>query len=594
MAKIKLDDQTICQSTTLEISSVIVSSNAPYGYDSLTKVLRISDNSLALTGSPIWDNETGNDTKFLSFAQVNGSVNTYVKRVHARGTTDQQSQSFQDNGVGLEIIHSTETSNILPLTPSAIDNALGFTGRKYQNYQYYLWFDDLVGKITYWWDVQAAQWKKVLQGTNVLVVNGEGGGDFTKLTDAYTYLTGLAVPPSASNIWTVLIYNRVSETTVVNAHDFINVVFMPGGQLYVNANSSTSVRFSGSASAPVRYTAGVFSALWSSVEKSSITGLTSTSGNGRPYFHIIGVLNDALATPQSVIEINAMKDIALHGLSVYLDNGTSTFRSGYVVKITGACVNSFDLSQKNVILKDMTLIAGSNQILGQRQYGVFTEHSSGNIYIDDCMISSDLDNLSAVTGIDIFSSGTTYLNECMVLTSIKSGSYAINIRGATTLVAGSRVFATNCVFESYTDTTTGYGSAAARIEANAQFSKCTFRFRGNVAAGGNPLTSGLAASSAAVWALVRDTQQVKFHECLLFADAGTACGLSIQNNGTWADTKLILNKCSVYGPLASVASQTGTTGTTKKFYGCSFEGPISGTPFGCAAATATLATNYRV
>lgn len=595
MAKIKLDDQIICQFATLEISSVIVSSSAPYGYDSLTKVLTIPDNSMALTGSPRWGYESGNDTTYLAFDQVNGLANWFHKRVHSRGSTDQQSQSFQDNGVGLEIIHSSETSNVLPATPSAIDNALGFTGRKYPNYKYYLWHDDLVGKITYWWDVQASTWKKVLQNTNVLIVNGKGGGDFTKLTDAYTYLTGLAVPPSASNIWTVLIYNRVYETTIVNAHDFINVVFMPGGQLLVNANSSTSVRFSGSASAPIRYTTGVFSAIWSAVEKTSITDLTSPSNNGKPYFHIIGQINDNLASPQSVIEINAMKDITLHGLSVYCEQGVSTLRSGYVVNITGACIDTARVNSKNVILKDMTLVAGSTQIAGVRQFGVFTQHSSGNIYIDDCLITSDIENLSAVTGIHVFSSGTVYLNECIVMTSSRTGSYALNLAGASTLVAGSGFFATNCIFEAYTDFASGYGSAAARVNANAQFTKCIFRFRGyGGSPTGNALTAGLAASSAAVWAGVRDTQQVKFHECLLFADAATGCGLSIENNGTWTDAKISMNKCSVYGPLASVASQTGTTSITKKFYGCSFEGPIAGTPFGCVAATATLATNYRV
>lgn len=614
MAQIKPDDQTICvPSTNLEINSVVLSSSGPWGYNAGTKTLTIPDINLALK-RPYWDNESSNDTSFLAFEQVDGSLNYFVKRVHSRGSTGQQSQSFQNRGVGIEIIHSSENGNVLPAEPNDILDVDGAAERKYPNYCAYLWFDDTLGKFTHWWDTQysttnAGAWRYIKTNYNTLIVDGKGGGNFTKLSDAYAYLNSLFpvsgnpyslgdLKPSATNFWTIYVYNVVNETVKINAQDFINVIFMPGGQLYIDSSTSENVLFDGTASSPIRGTPGKFSAIWTGMQRNSADDSISLP----PYlqninaYQIVGVSRNISGA--CVVRINSMDDISLSGLNVCSVAGTST-TVARAIEIQGDLYDSVDFRRRNVTLKECSFVVASDNASSSALAAVVISANTGSVYIDDCIVTffSQIGGIVA-DGIYFKQTASTspgirvYINESIVLAPRKEGCVAIYFDSGT--LDASILYASNSVFEAYGGNTTGFNAAAARVKGDCVFSKCVFRIPQWTTDGAGASAASTALSSRCLMAEVADTNSAIFDQCSFIGESGVSVGVHMVNNGTWADTKVVLNKCTVKGGLASVASGLGTTSTTKKFFGSSFQGPISGTPFGCAAATSTTGTNYLV
>lgn len=619
MAQIKPDDQTICiPSTNLEINSVLLSSSGPWGYNVGTKTLTIPDINIALK-RPYWDNESGNDTSFLAFEQVDGSLNYFVKRVHARGNTDQQSQSFQNRGVGIEIIHSSENGNVMPAEPNDILDINGAAERKYPNYCAYLWFDDTLGKFTHWWkpiSSNSGSWKYIKTGYNTLIVDGKGGGNFTKLSDAYTYLNSLLsisgnpyaagdLAPDDDNFWTIYIYNVVTETVRIDAQDFINVIFMPGSQLYVDSQTAVNVMFDGLASSPIRGTTGKFSAVWTAMQRNSADDSVSSPSFllNTDAYQIVGVSRNTNipANRSSVVSIEGMKDISLCGINICCLRGTSDM-VGNAVRISGALSDSVDFARRNVTIKDCNISIASDLTTSFSSGScIYVNNSDGVVYIDDCFLAhyGGATNNSGA-GITVLPSGSpsdpflqrVIINECIVRAPLGAETNAFEI-----IFAGSNaciVYSYNSVFEAYGQNNTGFNARAASLRDNCVFQKCQFRIVKWTTDGALPNALSTTASSQCVLADIPNARQAIFDECSFSGETAVSTGITLLPGTTWADTKVVLNKCTVRGGLASVASTTGTTGTTKRFFGTSFEGAIAGTPFGCAAATSTTGTNYLV
>jgi len=621
MAPIKLDDQTICSTSSgVQVNNVVVSEAIPYGYNSSTGVLTLPNNNRALM-QPIWANVPALDTNSLGWTQPNGLADSIHKLVHSEGSVAQKSTSFEDNGAGEEVIHSQIT---VPENTRPRDylNAAGFLNRKYPDSKRYLFFSEEKGRMTQVWNTTTQEWRPLLQNTNTLIVNGKNFSTlqpnvpafFGKLSEAYAYLNSLApytgVPPasvgpkapSQDNIWTVLIFGRVSDDQI-NAQDYVNVIFMPGGRLDINCVTCTtaSVIFDGNASAPVRYTPNQFSAIWTSAERSSFSHYMSSSypwqWYGNTSFQIVGVIPDNT----SVISISDMQQMTLSGISIYclpssLISGTPNVNG---ISISGALQLASNTRARNVTLKDVTVIIGSQSATPtSSSSAMLVAHTSGNVHLDDCVIACDptstvYHDALRVAPPSASNQASLHINECFVAGANTREGYALIV--SYTSPNKLFVYGYNSVFEAYGQDSDGARATALYAFAQCEFSKCVFRVpRKNSSSTGYDPLNGLNASSPCAYLEIQDGHSAIFHECYFLGEGTASTGVTLQNNGTWADTKVQLNKCSVRGVLGSIVSRTGTTGTTKRFYGSSFEGPIAGTPFGCAAATATLATNYRV
>lgn len=616
MAPIKLDDQTICPTSSgVEIDNVVVSETTPYGYNSSTDVLTLPNNNRALM-QPIWANVPALDTNSLGWTQPNGLTDSIHKLVHSEGSIAQKSTSFEDNGVGEEVIHNDFTIS-KSASPSTYRNAAGFIGRRFPNSKRYLFFDENSSRMMQVWNPTTQEWRPLLQNTNTLIVNGKNWdigatgvvpANFSSLSDAYAYLNSLApytgVPPasvgpkapSQNNIWTVLVFNQVSENTI-DAQDYVNVVFMPGGSLRLKGG----VFFDGNASAPIRQTPNQFSAIWTSAERSGFSNYMLDSYSWNPYqsaFQIIVEVPDNA----SAVSISNMQQMTLSGIAIYCRPSSSITGTPNVngISISGALQLSSNTRARNVTLKDVTIIIGSNDLQAQStSNALLVAHTSGNVHLDDCVIACDPTVAVAqhdalrVAPPSASNQASLHINECFVAGANTRDGYGliVNYTSANKLF----VYGYNSVFEAYGQNSDGARSAALYAFAQCEFSKCVFRVpRKNSSSTGYDPLNGLTQSSPCAYLEIQDGHSAIFHECYFLGEGTASTGVTLQNNGTWADTKVQLNKCSVRGVLGSIVSRTGTTGTTKRFYGSSFEGPIAGTPFGCAAATATLATNYRV
>jgi hypothetical protein len=594
---LKTNDPDICglPSGQILISAVVVSVSGPWGYDAITQTLTIPDNSNLLTNGPVWQWNSANQTMEMRFIEIDGTA--YYLQTNSVGTTAQKSMSFQDNGVGIELIHSDETSGVLPASPSDIPNAVGTTNRKFKDHQYYLWFNNDHGRFTHWWNPANSTWRVIRQNRNVLIVHPSGGGnrpEYATLSSAYTYLTSLPVSPAAgdpnqdarpsiSNRWSVIIYGRITETAQIEARDFIDVFFMPGGQLYCTASIGPGVLFDGTSA--IRANANEFAASWTSVGASF-----SSAANDRTANIVRLPLNNTGTS--SCIKINAMSSMNLSNLSLYFADGSSN-HNHWGIEVTGNCQGT-NIYREGVYLWRICVVmnAVANNTWPYFRAVLACNHSAGNVYAEDCifMYTPQSNGLGeGVMNSDISSAAYLHLNECFVNASREGASHALWAQLGMTLV-------TNSTFEAYGNLTNGFGSAALNLNGNIQAFKCIFRIvqAGTISGSPNAQTIGMIASSCCVYGQIPDGESARFDDCAFYGETAVATGITLAPNGTWADTKLVMTGCVVRAQLASIASLMATTGNTKKIYRTHLEGPISGTPFGCAGATTAYGTSFLI
>jgi len=592
---IKTDDPDICgvPAGQIVVSSVVTSQAGPWGYDPITQTLTIPDNS-NLLGAPVWNYDSVNQTMRLQMTQIDGSV--FYLPVHSRGTVSEKSSSFQDKGVGLEIIHSDENSGVLPASPSVIVDASGTANRKYRNHQPYFWFNDDHGKFTHWWNPTRSQWEVIRTNRNVLIVHPSGGGnlvEFSTLSAAYTYLASLpALPdpddpnqdaqPTATNRWTILIHGRITETAQVNARDWVDVFFMPGGQLYCTATSGPGVMFDGSSA--LRLDPGLFPSNWSSIGASTFATPESRAANI--------VRNSGTSTGiSSCIQINSMTGMSLTNIGLFFESGDNNFNH-HCILVTGSLLGTNTI-RSGVYLRRVvaSMSAPNNNTWPFYRSSLQCQHTSGALYAEDCKFVFTPNSFGLGSGV-LAPSGTAtlYLTECFVNASKQGSSHALwgQVDGTT--------YAINSTFEAYGDSTNAYGSSAFQAAGNSFASKCIFRIASIGVAGASPnaLTAGLAASSACVYHTVADANVAVFEDCMFYANTTVSTGLTLELIGAWAETKLRMTGCVIRATLASIASLTGTQSTTKQIYRSHLDCPIAGASFGCAAATTTYNTSFLV
>lgn len=70
-------------------------------------------------------------------------------------------------------------------------------------------------------------------GTNVVVVNGAGGGNYTQLSAALAAIT----TASASNRYLIVVAGLIAETASITAKAYVDVLFLPGAQVTITINS---------------------------------------------------------------------------------------------------------------------------------------------------------------------------------------------------------------------------------------------------------------------------------------------------------------------------------------------------------------------
>lgn len=594
---LKTDDPDICGIPTGEvfISAVIVSVSGPWGYDAITQTLTIPDNTNLLTNGPAWQWDSVNQTMRMRFIEIDGTA--YYLQTNSVGTTAQKSMSFQDNGVGIELIHSDETSGVLPASPSVIPNAAGTTNRKYKNHQYYLWFNDNHGRFTHWWDPTTSVWNLIRTNRNVLIVHPSGGGnlpEYATLSSAYTYLIGLPVSPvagdpnqdarpSITNRWSIIIYGRITETAQIEARDFIDVFFMPGGQLYCTANSGPGVLFDGSS--VIRANAKEFASSWTSVGVSFPSAANDRTAN------IVRAPASSNGV-SSCIKINAMSGMNLSNLSLYHASASSSYNH-WGIEVTGNCQGGTNIYREGVYLWRICSVVNAvgNNTWPFFRAALYCNHDAGNVYAEDCifMYTPESNGLGeGVMNSNIDTIAYLHLNECFVNASRNGASHALWTQQGITL-------ATNSTFEAYGGLTNGFGSAALNANGNIQAFKCIFRIAqaGTIGGSADALTTGMSLSSCCVYAQIPNGQSARFDDCVFYGNTSAATGVTLVSNGTWSDTKLTMTGCVVRAQLASIASITGTTGTTKRIYRTHLEGPVVGA-FGAAAATTTYGTSFLI
>lgn len=588
---IKTDDPFICgvNAGPIIINSVAVSESGPWGYDPVAQTLTIPSNS-NLLGSPSWGYDATNKTMRMQMTQVDGSV--FYLPVYSRGTVSEQSMSFQDNGVGINVIHSDETSGVLPASPSAIPNAAGTTNRKYRDHQPYLWFNDDRGRFTHWWNPVRSTWETIRSTRNVLIVHPSGGTnipEFATLSSAYTYLASLPASPasgdpnqdaapSASNRWTIMVHGRITETANINARDFIDVFFMPGAQLYLTSSSGPGVMFDGTSS--LRATTGKFAANWTSI------GAATFSPTGARAASIVRAPTTTTAIT-SCIQVKDMNSMMLSNIGLFHESGSNSFNH-YCIHVTGALAGSTE--RDGLYLWRVYAIASAvSNPWPYPRIAMFCDHSSGGVYADDCHFVFTPDSFGlgwGVLGSNQSDTAYLYLTECFVNAPKNGACHALYTQQG-------RILATNSTFEAYGDSN-GFGSAAAFVQGFTTATKCIFRIVQYGSVSGSPDAQIAGAFSCCAYINVSSVFQAIFEDCVFSGETSVSTAVTVSVSDVWTDSILLMTGCVLRGGLASFVSLSGTTSSTKRLYRCHLDGPISGTPFGCAAATTAYGTSFLI
>lgn len=605
LGNIKTDDPLVCGTISgdVVITGVSLSETGPWGYDPITQTLILPNKVNRLTSNSVFGNSP-DDTNELRMTEYDGTE--WDLYVLANGTLSQKANSFEDNGVGIEIIHGDETNDIRPASPSLITNASGVANRKYRDHQYYLWFDDAYGKFTSWWDKVTQQWYPIRSNRNVLHVHPASSGtvpEYSTLSAALSYLAGLPVSPasgdpnqnarpSITNRWTVIIHGRITETATIYPPDFVDVLFMPGAQLYCTGASGPGVHVNNTG----RYTSGVFNSMWSAVSAYGFAVHDIRS------YQIVRVSTSAAGWTEC-LRISDIHRMVLSNIALRHESGSNS-TNHFTILLEGNSTASTEKTGIRFFKVYSVMNASNNTTWPYWRSALYSIMNDGNFYADDCqfVITPNSTGFGVGAWFDQQTGGTVnnfaaiHLNECFFNAARGSGCHAIVVSmGISNGSPLGMVDAVNCTFEAYGDSS-GYGCAAANVETNFKATKCIFRIASWTTTGASPnaLTANMAASSCAIYAPIANNAVMSLDECMLYGETPAATALSIVNNGSFIPDKIVMTGCILNGQLASVASLSGTESLNKKFYRSQFVGPIVGTPFGCAAATTTYNTSFLI
>jgi len=591
-------DPNYCPTNTY-IASIVLSESGPWGLDPITKVLTIPNSATRLRGQPVWTYDSASGVMELTFTQFNGTTNQFPAFASPTGTLSERSNALENNGIGIEFIWSDLDGASLSANPSAMTNAQGAAGRKYQDHQYYVWVDMNVSRPTHWWCPVSQAWWRIRPLRNTLTVGPDSSFDFQTLNAAFAYINGLPTSPnvndpnqdakqSATNMWTVILWRQTTITARLEMLDFINVMFMPGAQIIDSPTSHPgTVMLSMSTTDPIRSTTlgsggRKFRATWS-----SLSPYFGNSTNRNLYNIVHG---PAVASADaSAIFISGMQSASLSNLSIYTTlNGLSVSWSASI-RVAGALLEAQNLARQGVHLNRINCCSEASSSTASATTCFYIEHSSGACYMSDCqaIFTSTIPTNGRTHGVIFLGSGasTLEIDECRVETAVY-GTPTIDM-SAIFLASSSvgTVFVSRCDVEAFGSTTDGSRARAIDVRGGnmiASLSKLVVT-QSVTSTSADPSTPALYDASTGTSMIVDG--------CVLLAPAANADGIRLigVTNALSAEAKV--NQCVIVGGRGSVF--TNSSLTNANFYGNHLDGVINGT-FTANAATQTFNTTYRV
>jgi len=565
---------------------VVASGSSPYGYNAGTETLTIPDDS-SLSGFPVWGEEPGNDTSFFTAYKVGGVLDNFVTRTFSRGTNDQKNASFQENGVGIEAIYE----DAVPATPSVLLNSLGVADRKYKNYKDYVNFRPSYGLFSETWRQSQSAWHAVRNTRNVLYVQGSRNGpmQFSTLSAAYGYLSGLpasASPsdpnnlaqPSATNRWTIIVFGRVSETASISPLGFVNVLFMPGSNLRLSSTGRDGIVFQGSSLNSYFETV-----IWTSFE-SFVNKSTSTR-----HYHITRA-GTSTAGSSNAVYIDLASGLVFSSINIYHEaySGSSV---NSVVRCVGTVGGTYQFD--GLTLNNCVLCANSSSstVTGAEMSALSIDTSCTSITIDDCLLMHDISSSGKGWALRVSALNPLrmYINECTFLGPRSQGYEAIYYDSSSST---AMLRMTNSVVEGYGDSNS-YAAYAARIQANCQCASTVFSVETWATVPGG-VTAGGATCGRALFVNNPNGLSSRFDDCVFISKHNQAVALWMSNQGTYAESKYMFNRCTFVSPLSSIFVQTGAGSSVKRIYSCHFEGAITGSTFGFECIHSASITLFQV
>lgn len=612
MENILFDDPTKC-STSAEITSVVLSSSGPWGLNFSTGVLTIPTTSELLRGQPQWVyNATTKVNELVFYRMDNSDICKFQARLSPFASSTEKDQSFENSGVGLEIIHSEEVGGTRPANPNLIPNSAGTTGRKYRQSQYYIWFEDPVGRPTHWWSPIDLRWWQIRPLRNTLTVGPNQSFDFSSLEAAISYITTLPVTAltrdpnqdarqSATNVWNIVMWGQTTVTTTISAPDYINVVFMPGSQIIPGSNAShpgaTMILFDGSTRAD-----GKIRATWTSLNSHPGQSATTVISIPSREYNIIHTANDSTSNFTAVL-ISDVKSMVLNDISIAVDPSTFDPDTMAAIRVTGNCSESaaLDAARQGVHFIRVNASVTPRDTLGSTEMMGFSfEHTAGACYMDDCQVTAQkyLEELGQNICVRLFNTGSSVveINECRIHaakyinSSLNTTQTSVGIRSYNTNTTGKTVVVRSDI-EAYGSTTAAQGgigffhSGGDVICALSRFSVVQSFL------GADPAAS---PSGCVRIGNMANTFTLRLDSCVLRTTASASNSHALQVNGA-SNThaaKLVVNQCVIVSPRYSINLFAGTM-TNSQFYGNHIEGPINGS-FGALAATTTYNTSFLV
>lgn len=615
MGNILFNDPTNCL-TSAEITSVVLSSSGPWGLDTATGVLTIPTTSELLRGQPQWIyNATTKVNELVFYRMDNSDICKFQARLSPFASSTEKANSFENNGVGLEIIHSKEVGGTRPANPNLIPNSAGTTNRKYRQSQYYIWFEDPVGRPTHWWSPIDLRWWQIRPLRNTLTVGPNQSFDFTSLEAAISYITTLPVTAatrdpnqdalqSSTNIWNIVMWGQTIVTTTISAPDYINVLFMPGSQIITSSSShpgATMILFDGSTRAD-----GKIRATWTSLN--SHAG-QSVSTSGSPYdqtetrsYNIIHTANDSTSNFTAVL-ISDVKSMVLNDISIAVDTSGYDPDTMAAIRVTGDCSESAALTaaRQGVHFNRVNAsVVPRNTLTTTELTGFSFEHTAGACYMDDCQVTAQkyLEEAGQNICVRLLNTGSSVveMNECRIQAAtyvnaaLNNTNMSVGIRSYNINTTGKLIVVRSDI-EAYGSTTAAQGASGLfhaggdAICALSRFSVVQSFF------GADPVSTPSACVRTGV---MSSAYTLRLDSCVLrtTASASNSSALRVSGASNTHAAKLVVNQCVIVSPRYSI-DLAGATLTNSQFYGNHIEGPISGS-FGALAATTTYNTSFLV
>lgn len=598
MPNIIIDDPNACATST-NITSIILSSTGPWGLNVITGVLTIPNSASILRNQPVWTWDATGVVNELVFTEFDNTTNQYPSLVSSTSSYGERADSFENNGVGLEFIHSDENGGVRPANPNLILNSQSTAGRKYQQYQYFVWVNDDVGRPTHWWSPVSNTWWQIRPLRNNVTVGPDASFDFQTLNAALAYITALPVTAvaddpnqdarqSTTNRWTVILFGQTQVTARIDVQDFINVLFMPGAQIIDSPTSHPGQRmisiFSGD-----RAGDRTLDAVWSAINP--YFGDSRNTAN----YNIVHYPNSSNGDACAIF-ISWMDIVSLSDLSIYVGgNGFTPDISG--IRVEGDCFDVLSAVRKGIHLNRINVCFEPSTDPLKNSSGFSIAHDSGTCYLNDCQAMGTptlYDGFTTSAGIIIDCSGTANVDieECRfqsgsdVVANARNSAIKILNQGA--LTSTGTIFVSRSDFESYGDLNDGsyaYGIDNGGMSFHSAHSRFAII---------QQVTGASATPSASVRYNPTTGLGMRMDACILSGEFSNTDALSLVATSNVHVSEINFAQCVIIGGRYSilVASGTGTL-TNARFYGNHIEGAINGT-FGAVAATTTYNTSYLV